>query len=70
MAFVSHAAPGGKTEALCREILAMGKPLFTVDAPENANLLAQGAKALAVEDVPVLGKQGARQSKPHGGGEV
>jgi len=60
MAFVSHAAPGGKTEALCREILGMGKPLFTVDAPENANLLAQGAKALAVEDVRVLRRRAVR----------
>jgi predicted Rossmann fold nucleotide-binding protein DprA/Smf involved in DNA uptake len=70
MALVSHAAPGGKTEALCREIIAMGKPLFTVDAPENANLLALGAKALAVEEVSVLREQGARQSQRHGGGEV
>lgn len=53
-AFVSHAAPGGKTEALCREILAMRKHLFTVDCLENSNLLALGAKALAVEDVSVL----------------
>jgi predicted Rossmann fold nucleotide-binding protein DprA/Smf involved in DNA uptake len=63
MAFVSHAAPGGKTEALCREILAMGKPLFTIDAPENANLLAVGAKALAVEDVSLLRQQAAGQSR-------
>lgn len=70
MAFVSHAAPGGKTEALCREIIAMGKPLFTVDAPENANLLALGAKALAPEDVPALREKGARQSRRHGGGEA
>jgi hypothetical protein len=70
MALVSHAAPGGKTEALCREIIAMGKPLFTVDAPENANLVSLGAKALAVEDVSVLWEHGARQSKPHGEGEA
>lgn len=70
MALVSHATPGGKTETLCREIIAMGKPLFTVDAPENANLLALGAKALAVEEVSVLREQGARQSQRHGGGEV
>jgi predicted Rossmann fold nucleotide-binding protein DprA/Smf involved in DNA uptake len=36
-AFVSHAAPGGKTETLCREVLAMRKPIFTVDSPENNN---------------------------------
>jgi predicted Rossmann fold nucleotide-binding protein DprA/Smf involved in DNA uptake len=60
MAFVSHATPGGKTEALCREIIAMRKPLFTVDAPENANLLSVGAKALAVEDVSVLRRRAVR----------
>jgi len=49
--FVSHAAPGGKTEALCREILAVGKPLFTVDSPENSNVLSLGARPVAVEDV-------------------
>jgi predicted Rossmann fold nucleotide-binding protein DprA/Smf involved in DNA uptake len=70
MAFVAYAAPGGKTETLCREIIAMGKPLFTVDAPENANLLALGAKALAVDEVSVLREQAARQSQRHGGGEV
>ena len=68
--FVSYAAPGGKTEALCREMIAMGKPLFTIDAPENANLLTLGAKALAVEDVSVLRQQDAQQSQRHGGGEV
>lgn len=49
--FVSHAAPGGKTEALCREIAAMGKPIFTVDAPENANLLSLGAKPVVIEEL-------------------
>jgi predicted Rossmann fold nucleotide-binding protein DprA/Smf involved in DNA uptake len=50
-AFVTHAAPGGKTEALCRGIIAMGKPLFTIDCPDNAKLLALGAKPVTVDDV-------------------
>jgi predicted Rossmann fold nucleotide-binding protein DprA/Smf involved in DNA uptake len=54
MALMSHAAPARKTEALCREIMAMGKPLFTMHAPENANLLALGAKPLVVEALSVL----------------
>ncbi len=49
--FVSYAAPGGKTEALCREVVAMGKPLFTVDCPENANLVAMCAKAGTAEEL-------------------
>ena len=52
--FVSHAAPGGKTEALCREIISVPKPLFTVDCAENANLLALGARPLVVEELSVL----------------
>ena len=42
--FVAHASPGGRTEALCREIVAWGKPLWTVAGQENANLLALGAR--------------------------
>lgn len=49
--FVSHAAPGGKIEALCLEIIAMGKPLFTVDCADNANLLALGARAVKALDL-------------------
>jgi predicted Rossmann fold nucleotide-binding protein DprA/Smf involved in DNA uptake len=70
MTLVSHAAPGGKTESLCREIVAMRKPLFTVDAPENANLLTLGAKVLALQDVSALRDLGARQTKRHRGEEA
>jgi len=53
-AFVPHAAKAGKTEALCRDIVGMGKRLFTIDCPENANLLALGAKPLTCEEIAVL----------------
>jgi len=43
--FVAYAAPGGKTEAFCREILAWGKPLYTFAA--NENLVEMGAQATA-----------------------
>jgi predicted Rossmann fold nucleotide-binding protein DprA/Smf involved in DNA uptake len=49
--FVAYAEPGGKTEDLCREIIAMRKPLFTVGSHENSNLLSLGAKALTAEDL-------------------
>jgi predicted Rossmann fold nucleotide-binding protein DprA/Smf involved in DNA uptake len=42
--FIAHASPGGKTESLCREVVAWGKPLWTIASPENANLFALGAK--------------------------
>ena len=41
---VAHAAPGSKMEALCCEILAAGKPLYTFDHPANAAILGHGAK--------------------------
>ena len=41
---IAHAAPGSKMEALCRDVLAAGKPLYTFDHPANAALLVAGAK--------------------------
>jgi predicted Rossmann fold nucleotide-binding protein DprA/Smf involved in DNA uptake len=47
---VTYAAPGGKTEQFCREILSWGKPLFTLpDANKNLNDL--GAKAITADEV-------------------
>jgi len=46
---VAHAAPGSKMEALCRDILAAGKPIYTFDHPANAALIELGAKR--VEDM-------------------
>lgn len=49
---VAHAAPGSKMEALCRDILASGKPLYTFDHPANAALLAAGAAKISDSAVP------------------
>ena len=43
---VAHASPGSKMEALCRDILATGKPLYTFDHPANAALMHAGAKSI------------------------
>lgn len=43
---ILHAHPGSKTEDLCREILAWKKPVFTLDVPENGNLVGLGASPL------------------------
>ena len=48
---IAHAAPGGKTEALCRDLQGTGKPLLTLDRPENRFLLDLGAKPLSLSDV-------------------
>jgi predicted Rossmann fold nucleotide-binding protein DprA/Smf involved in DNA uptake len=42
--FVAHAAPGGKTERYCRDVLDWGKPLLTLESGENIHLLSLGAK--------------------------
>lgn len=49
--FVAHATPGGKIEALCREMIAAGKTLFTFDCLENAGLIDVGARAVGSKDL-------------------
>ena len=52
---VAHAEPGGKTERLCRHALALGKPVFTLDSPDNAHLAALGAAPVSANDpAPLL----------------
>ncbi len=41
--FVPHAAPGSKTEALCREAIGWGKPLLTLESGYNSHLISIGA---------------------------
>lgn len=43
---VIYAAPGSKTLTLCREIIASGKPLLTLDSRHNKDLLALGAEVV------------------------
>ena len=42
--FVPYAAPGSKTEALCREVMTSGKTLLTFDMEETGNLVTMGAE--------------------------
>lgn len=44
--FVPYAAEGGKTEALCRESLTLGKRVVTFGGALNAGLLDAGASAI------------------------
>lgn len=41
--FVAHAEQDSKTEALCREVLAWGKPLSTLASAANTRLIDMGA---------------------------
>jgi predicted Rossmann fold nucleotide-binding protein DprA/Smf involved in DNA uptake len=53
--FAAHAAPGGKTEKFCKEILAWKKPVLTLDSHENAHLFSLGINIVRPEQI---GKQG------------
>ena len=46
--FISHAAPGGKTEQFCREINAWGKGITTLDGSANAHLVSPGIRPVRV----------------------
>lgn len=49
--FVAHATPGGKTEAICREILSWPKPLYTLDSLHNSALIALGARPVSPQSI-------------------
>ncbi len=53
--FVAHAAPGGKTEKFCKDILAWKKPVLTLDSHENTHLFSLGINIVRPEQI---GKQG------------
>ena len=48
---ITHAAPGGKTDAFARKVLEWGKPLLTLESDRNANLVALGARPVTPEDL-------------------
>ena len=55
LVFVAHAAPGGKTEKFCKDILAWQKPVLTLDSHENAHLFSLGISIVRPEQI---GKRG------------
>lgn len=50
-ALILHASPGGKLDRLADELLAAGKPLWTLDDPSNRSLILRGARSLTPETV-------------------
>ncbi len=50
-AFLPYAAPGGRTEAFCFDLLAWEKTVFTLDAAENTGILERGARALTMSEL-------------------
>jgi len=51
---IAHAEKGGKTEKLCKDALARGKPVFALDSPDNAHLIQLGAVPVSVADITPL----------------
>ena len=47
---IAYAERGGKTEALCKDALAQGKPVFALDSPDNAHLMELGATPIAAKN--------------------
>ncbi len=47
---IAYAESGGKTEQLCKDALATGKPVFTLDSPDNTHLVELGTVPIASED--------------------
>ena len=51
---IAHAETGGKVEALCREAIGDGKPVFALASDDNAHLFEQGARPVDADDPEVL----------------
>ncbi|MCE5228548.1 DNA-processing protein DprA [bacterium] len=51
---IIHSEPSSHTFALAQEIIREGKPVWTFDAPANADLLNLGAKPLIPENFDVI----------------
>lgn len=64
-ALVAHAAPGSRTEALCREIARSGARLLTLDDPANAHLATLGAIPVRPEDITTSLRDEARAGREH-----
>jgi predicted Rossmann fold nucleotide-binding protein DprA/Smf involved in DNA uptake len=52
--FIPFAAPGSKTEYLCRELIGWQKPVYTIENEANRNLIGLGAQPVAPDTVSKL----------------
>lgn len=51
---IAHAERGGKTEKLCKDALARGKPVLTLDSPDNTPLMELGALPVPFDNPQIL----------------
>ena len=47
---IAHGETGGKTEALCREAIGDGKPVFALASDDNSHLFELGARPVDADD--------------------
>lgn len=51
---VAYAEKEGKTEQLCRKVIAEGKPVFAIDSPDNAHLVEIGVVPIEARNIRTL----------------
>ena len=51
---IAHAEAGGKIQALCRDALAAGEPVFALASDDNAHLFEIGARPVDADDPKYL----------------
>ena len=51
---IAHAETGGKIEALCREAIGDGKPVFALASDDNSYLFELGARPVDADNPEVL----------------
>jgi len=49
--FIAYAAPGSKTEKFFRDVLTLGKQVFTLDSDQNTNLISTGANTIMLDNI-------------------
>ncbi len=55
---IAHAEKGGKIEELCKNALAGGKPVYTLDSLDNAHLIKLGAAPVhAADPEPLIARE-------------
>ncbi|HEX9414461.1 MAG TPA: hypothetical protein VF916_13225 [Ktedonobacterales bacterium] len=59
---VPYAAPGGKTERFCRDLLGRGQPITTFEGQDSASLVVLGATATALS--ALLARYNGRDDLP------
>ena len=47
---IAHAGKGSNTERICKNAVSSGKPVFTLDCPDNTHLIGFGAMAIRPGD--------------------